>query len=336
VTSEGCLTIIQVVLALVGGIALLLWSATRLIEGAAAAAWHLRVPALLVGMVVIGFGTSLPEFTVSLLSGLQGTPSLALGNAYGSNIANIGLVLGLSALLRPVLVHSRVLRVELPILCVVTAASVALMWDGELSVPDGASLLVVFATLAVWSVIQGRRGGDDALGVEMQQELDAHPMTLQRALIWVAVGLVLLLVSSRALVWGAVEAATLLGVSDLLIGLTVVAVGTSLPELAAALAAVRKDEPDLALGNVLGSNLFNTLGVVGVAVVAGRGMDVPPELLPRDMLAVGVLTVSLYVLGHRFRKPRGRINRHEGAALLLFYMAYTALLIVTAGGGPAN
>ena len=328
--------IVKVIAAIVGGLVVLVWSAGRLVEGSAATAWHLRVPALIVGMVIIGFGTSAPEFTVSLLSGLQGKPELALGNAFGSNIANIGLILGVTAIVCPVFVHSQVLRLQLPLLCVATLLSVALLLDGELTRLDGAVLLIAFIALGVWSVLRGRRHEDDALGVETTQELDAHPMRLPVALGWVGAGLVLLVVSSRALVWGAVEAATLLGVSDLLIGLTVVAIGTSLPELASSIAATRKGESDLALGNVLGSNLLNTLAVVGAAVMAGGGMQIAPEVITRDCVVMGVLTVSLFALAFGFRGRRGRISRAEGAGLLLAYVAYTVLLVVSAVGGRAG
>ena len=314
--------------AVVFGLALLVWSADRFVDGAAATARHLGMPALLIGMVVVGFGTSAPEMVVSTLASLQGNPGIALGNAYGSNIANIALILGLTALVSPIVVHSQILRKELPVLTAVSVLAAAQLWDGHLSRLDAVVLLGVFAGLMGWSIFQGMRERSDTLGVEMEQELVAHPMPLPRALVWLVVGLLLLIVSSRILVWGAVSIAQALGVSDLVIGLTIVAIGTSLPELASSLIAVRKGEHDLALGNVIGSNLFNTLAVVGIAGTI-HPLDVPPELLTRDMAVMGALTVSLFIIGYGFRGRKGRINRIEGAVLLTVFLGYTGYLVST-------
>lgn len=309
------------------GLVLLLWSADRFVEGAAVTARHLGMPPLLIGMVVVGFGTSAPEMVVSAIAAWQGNPGLALGNAYGSNITNIALILGLTAIISPIAVHSSVLRKELPILTAVTAFAIFIIWDGELTRADGWAFLGVFAALMTWTIWEGLRQRSDAFGGEMAQELDAAEMPLRRALLWLAVGLVFLIISSRMLVWGAVEIAQTLGVSDLIIGLTIVAVGTSLPELASSIIAARKGEHDIALGNIIGSNLFNTLAVVGIAG-AIHPMAVPPEVLSRDMLVMGLLTLSLFVLGYGFRGP-GRINRPEGVFLLACYVAYTSYLIST-------
>jgi cation:H+ antiporter len=314
-------------LAVIFGLALLVWSADRFVDGAAATARHLGMPPLLIGMVIIGFGTSAPEMVVSAIAASQGNPGLALGNAYGSNITNIALILGLTALISPIAVHSSVLRKELPILAAVTAFAVLVLWDGELTRMDAWSFLTVFAALMVWSIREGLRQRSDALAGEVVESLEAHPMPLPRALTGLAVGLVFLIISSRILVWGAVEIAHGLGVSDLIIGLTIVAVGTSLPELASSLIAVRKGEHDLALGNVIGSNLFNTLAVVGIAG-AIHPMTVPPEVISRDMMVMGALTLSLFAIGYGFRGP-GRINRLEGLLLLVCFVAYTSYLIST-------
>ncbi|CRI66017.1 Inner membrane protein yrbG [Thiocapsa sp. KS1] len=309
------------------GLALLLWSADRFVEGSAVTARHLGMPPLLIGMVIVGFGTSAPEMVVSALAAMQGNPGLALGNAYGSNITNIALILGLTAIISPIAVHSSVLRKELPILAAVTVFAVVMLMDGDLTRTDAWAFLGVFAALMAWSVREGLHHRSDALAGEMTQELDAAEMPLRRALLWVVVGLVFLIVSSRLLVWGAVEIAHALGVSDLIIGLTIVAVGTSLPELASSIIAARKGEHDIALGNIIGSNLFNTLAVVGIAG-AIHPMVVPPEVISRDMMVMGLLTLSLFVLGYGFRGP-GRINRIEGLLLLACYVGYTAYLIST-------
>jgi len=316
------------ILAVIFGLALLVWSADRFVDGAAATARHAGMPPLLIGMVIIGFGTSAPEMVVSAISALQGNPGLALGNAYGSNITNIALILGLTALISPIAVQSQVLRKELPMLAAVTLLAAAQLWDGELTRTDAWVLLGVFAALMGWTIWQGMRRRDDHFEAEMAEELAARPMPLKPALLWLVVGLVLLVASSRLLVWGAVAIARGFGVSDLIIGLTIVAVGTSLPELASSLLAVRKGEHDLALGNVLGSNLFNTLAVVGIAGTL-HPLAVPAEVLTRDCLLMGLLTLSLFAFGFGFRGRQGRINRWEGAALLLVYVGYTAYLVMT-------
>jgi cation:H+ antiporter len=318
-------------LAIASGLGLLVWSAGRFVDGSAAAARHCGMPPLLIGMVVVGFGTSAPEMVISVLAASQGNPGIALGNAYGSNITNIGLILGFTALVSPVAVHSQVLRQELPILSAVTALAAWQIRDGAITRTDALVLLCLFGGLMTWAVRQGLRRKADALGGEVERELEVNAVPLRRALLWLVTGLLLLVLSSRILVWGAVEIARALGVSDLIIGLTVVAAGTSLPELASSLIAVRRGEHDIALGNVLGSNLLNTLAVVGIAGVI-RPMAVGPEVLGRDMLAMAVLTLSLFAFGYGFRGP-GRINRLEGAALLAFYMGYTAYLVGTTFGG---
>ncbi|WP_027853921.1 calcium/sodium antiporter [Marinobacterium litorale] len=315
------------ILAVIGGLALLVWSADRFVDGAAATAKHLGMPTLLIGMVIIGFGTSAPEMVVSALASVQGNPGLALGNGYGSNITNIALILGVTALLSPIAVHSQILRKELPVLAAVTLLAGYQLIDGEISRLDAIVLLVVFAFSMGWSIWMGMRQRGDALGSDFEHELDEELMALKPALIWLFVGLVLLVISSRVLVWGAVDIAQALGVSDLIIGLTVVAIGTSLPELASSIVAVRKNEHDLALGNVIGSNMFNTLAVVGIAGSI-HPMMVEPEVLYRDWVVMAGLTLSLFVLGYGIRKA-GHINRLEGGLLTIVYAVYTGYLVYT-------
>jgi cation:H+ antiporter len=310
------------------GLVLLTWSAERFVQGAAGTARHLDVPPLLIGMVVVGFGTSAPEMVVSALAATSGNPGLALGNAYGSNITNIALILGLTALMSPIAVQSRILREELPILAAVTALAAWQLRDGRVTRPEAAILLAVFGTIMAWTIWRGLRVGRDAFAEEVERELGAGP-PLPRSVAWLVAGLALLVASSRLLVWGAVEVARAWGVSDLVVGLTVVAIGTSLPELAASVAAARKGENDLALGNVLGSNLFNTLAVVGIAG-AILPMSVGPEVFSRDVATTALFTLLLFAFGYR-RRAAGRINRVEGAALLAGYVAYTGYLVATAG-----
>lgn len=317
-------------LAIIFGLALLVWSADRFVEGSASAARHIGMPPLMIGMVIVGFGTSAPEMVVSALAASQGNPGIALGNAYGSNITNIALILGLTALISPIAVHSQVLRKELPILSVVTALAAWQLWNGEITRIDALVLLGVFGGLMAWTIWQGLQKRADALGGEMEQELEIRAMPIRKAMFWLVAGLIILIISSRILVWGAVEIAHGFGVSDLIIGLTIVAVGTSLPELASSVIATRKGEHDIALGNVLGSNLFNTLAVVGIAGVI-HPLAVGPELFNRDMLVMAALTLSLFVIGYGFRGP-GRINRVEGSVLLACYVGYTTYLVSTVFG----
>lgn len=319
--------------ALVVGLALLVWSADRFVDGSAGTARHFGVPPLLIGMVIVGFGTSAPEMVVSALAALQGSPGIALGNAYGSNITNIALILGVTALIAPIAVHSQVLRKELPILMALTALSAWQLRDGAISRVDAWVLLAVFALLMGWSIWQGLRQGDDAMAGDVQkQEEEAAEMPLRRAVFWMVAGLVLLVVSSRLLVWGAVEIAHSFGVSDVIIGLTIVAVGTSLPELASSVVAARKGEHDIALGNVIGSNMFNLLAVVGIAGALAP-MQVEAVVLHRDVTVMAALTLALFAMGIGIRGP-GRINRIEGALLLACYVGYIAYLVMEVMGVP--
>jgi len=313
-------------LAVVGGLLLLVWSADRFVEGAAAVAAHYSISPLLIGLIIIGFGTSAPEMMVSAFAAIEDNPGLALGNAYGSNIANIGLILGVTAMICPIAAQSAVVKKEIPILLGITGLSAVLLADGQLARLDALILLGVFAALMAWSIFEGLRNRDDPLAHEVQVALDGKSTHLTKVLAWVIIGLVLLIASSRLLVWGAVEIASGLGVSDLVIGLTIVAVGTSLPEFTASLSAARKGQPDLALGNILGSNLFNTLAVVGIAGVIGP-TSVPQEIIHRDLIVVGLLTAGLLVVSFGF-KGAGIINRLEGTLLFASYVGYTAWLVL--------
>ena len=313
--------------ALIAGLALLVWSADKFVDGAAATARYAGMPPLLIGMVIIGFGTSAPEMVVSALASMQGNPGLALGNAYGSNITNIALILGLTALISPIAVSSQVVRKEIPILLGITLLTGALLIAGHLGRSDALILGGVSVVLLGWSIWTGIKGKGDALDADVNVEIDSEAMPLKKAIFWLIVGLVLLVGASRLLVWGAVTIAQAFGISDLVIGLTIVAVGTSLPELASSLMAIKKKEHDLALGNVLGSNLFNTLAVVGIAAGIAP-LDVDPAVLSRDWSLMMGLTLLLLVmcLG---RKGQGRINRVEGGILLCIFVAYTGWLLTS-------
>lgn len=329
------LPIVSVVL----GLALLVWSADRFVDGAVGVARYCGMSTLLIGMVVVGFGTSAPEMVVSAISAMDNAPELALGNAYGSNIANIALILGLTAVISPVIVVRKALKRDLPVLLAVTALSIFLASDGAINRHDGIVLLLVFAGVMAFNIVSEIRQ-KKAEGTSETEADEGEKLSLGKSVFWLVLGLSLLVASSRALVWGAVEIARALGVSDLLIGLTIVAVGTSLPELASSIAAARKGENDLAFGNIIGSNLFNTLLVVGIASTIAPMHTFEPSVINRDMPVMTVLTVLLLLFGLPVRKKRldayghriGRINRLEGATFLAIYIGYIGVLIAQATG----
>ncbi|MDP3533961.1 calcium/sodium antiporter [Halomonas sp. M1] len=313
-------------IAVLVGLALLIWSAEKFIDGAAATSRWLGLSPLLIGMLVIGFGTSAPEMTVSVLAAMQGNPGLAVGNAYGSNIANIGLVLGFVALIAPLAVHSDVIRKEMPLLVAVMLLTGFMLFDGWISRWEAVVLLVALVLFIGVSIVRSRGQADDPLVDEVAQSLDSKPMTRGKALMWTLVGLVLLIVSSRLLVWGAVEIAVGFGVSDLIIGLTVVAIGTSLPELASSISALRRKEHDMVLGNVVGSNLFNSLAVVGLAGVI-HPIEAGREVLVRDWSVMTCMTLLMVLFAFSWRGRPRRINRVEGGILLALFLAYTGYMV---------
>ena len=313
-------------LAIVLGFILLVWSAERFIAGAAAAAGHFGMSPLLIGMVIVGFGTSAPEMVVSAQAALDSNPDLALGNALGSNIVNTGLVLGLTALVAPIIVHSNIVRKEIPILIGIGLVFGAFLYDGALTRFEAGILLGGFFTLIGWAIYSATREQDDHLGIEVEQNLESGALPLRTALIWLVIGLGLLILSSRILVWGAVGIAEQLGVSNLIIGLTIVALGTSLPELAASLIAAKNGQHDIAIGNVVGSNMFNILAVAGIAGFISPMADLNPAVLLRDWPVVMGLTVGLLALAYGFGK-QGIISRLDGVLLLIAFIAYNVLLL---------
>ncbi|MBL1277983.1 MAG: calcium/sodium antiporter [Ectothiorhodospiraceae bacterium] len=320
-------------LAVVGGLIMLVWSAERFVHGAAGLARNLGVSPLVIGMTIMGFGTSAPEMLVAGMAASGGNPSMGIGNALGSNIANIALVLGITALIMPLTVDSGILRREFPVLFAITLLAGGLMLDGDLSTSDGGILLGSTALLLVWMVWLGKRSqipsttGEVAvtepLSSDFENEIPTGLSTGQ-AIFWAVIGLVALVLSSKLLVWGAVDIARDLGISDLIIGLTIIAVGTSLPELAASVMSALKGEDDMAVGNIIGSNMFNLL-----AVLALPGLIAPsvlaPEVMQRDFPVVLALTVALFLMAYGFKGP-GRINRLEGGLLVVAFGAYMAWL----------
>lgn len=321
------------VLSLVAGLALLTWSAQRFVEGAAALATNLGLAPLVVGIVVLGFGTSAPELLISSVAAWEGSPGVSIGNALGSNISNIALILGVVALIGPLVFHDGTVRRELPVLFLATALGQVLLADGVLDRRDGAllcgALLVAMAVLVIAAMRARRRRrlDDAALGIETLETLPTS-----RATELLILGLGGLLLSAKLLVDGAGGIARHYGISELVIGLTVVAIGTSLPELAASYAAALKQEHELAIGNVIGSNLFNTLAVMGLpGIIFPSPLPDADAVLGRDYPIMVALTVALLPIAIVARVRPGW-HRATGVLLLVAFVAYEVVLIRAARG----
>lgn len=314
--------------AILTGFLLLIWSADRFVIGASGIALNSGVSPLIIGLTIVGFGTSAPEMIVSGVAAYEGTPNLAVGNALGSNITNIALVLGITALVTPLMVHSKILKREYPVMFMIMLIAWALLWDGELSQIDGIILLSgMFALLGFITLIgikeNNQAGSPDPLEEEFCEEIPKD-MSTPMAFLWLFTGLLLLLISSRLLVWGAVNIAHTFHVSELVIGLTIIAIGTSLPELAASITSALKGEHEIAIGNIIGSNMFNLLGVLGIpGIMTGAVLD--PSVLSRDYPVMIALSVLLFIFAYGF-KDEGRLNRFEGGILLICYTAYMIVL----------
>jgi len=323
-------------LAIAAGFAALLWGADRFVVGSATTARNLGVSPLIIGLTIVGFGTSAPEMVVSAIAAWQGNPVMGIGNALGSNITNIALVLGLTALITPLRVHSDTLKREFPLLFIVMLFALLLLLDGNLSRVDGILLIAGLVLQTLYMVVIGLRTRKcespedrscDPLASEFEMEIPAD-MSTPAALAWIVTGAAVLLASSRVLVWGAVHVATALGISDLVIGLTIVALGTSLPELAASVMSAVKGEHDIAIGNVLGSNMYNLLAVMAMPGLIRPGAF-EGEVIYRDYPVMAGATLMLSVTAYGFRGRAGHISRREGATLLVFYAAYIAFLYYT-------
>ena len=308
------------------GFGLLVWGAERFVHGAAAIANNLGVPPLIIGLTVVGIGTSAPEILISIIAAYQGNPALAVGNALGSNIANIALVLGTTALVVPLVVNSETLRREYPIMFIVMLVSLLLVIDNHLGRVDGLILFAGLFAMIYWMIQTGKKQKRDIMEKEFEDEIP-HIST-QKAILWFTIGLVLLIVSSRGLVWGSVNIAKAAGISDLVIGLTIVAIGTSLPELAASIVSALKKEADLAIGNIIGSNMFNLLAVFGIPGLMHPHV-IDPAILERDFTFMIGLSIALFAMAYGF-KGEGKITRFEGGLLLCAYIAYMTVLYFTA------
>ena len=319
---------------LIGGFILLVWGADRLVAGASALARNLGVSPLVIGLTIVAFGTSAPELVVSGVAAARGNPGLAVGNAIGSNIANIGLILGLTAIFYPLKVESETLKREYPLLMLIMIASFIMAADLVYDKTEGWLLLTGLVALVIWMVRFGmRRGDDDPLAEEFEAEIPSD-MPTTYAVLWLMVGLIILPLSSQFLVDGAVYVARSQEVSEAVIGLTIIALGTSLPELAAALTSALRQEDDLAIGNVIGSNMFNILGVLGIAAVVNP-VDVDMLMLKQDFPMMFLLSVLLFFMAYGISGP-GRINRRSGFLLLSLFIGYQILVWITATPVPAE
>jgi len=305
------------ILSLLIGFALLLWSADRFVIGAVGLARNLNISPLVIGVVIIGFGTSAPELLISGVSAWQGNSGLALGNAIGSNITNIALILGVTTCLTPIIVSRQTMLREFPLLFAAMGLAWLLLSDSILSLTD--ALILLTALIFVIGYLATSSAG-------CKQEEDEQDCTIAKSLLWTVLGLVLLLISSNILVSSSVKLAQLFGLSDLVIGLTIVAIGTSLPELAASVTGALKHHTDLAIGNVLGSNVFNTLGVISVPGFI-NAYSIPSEVLIRDFPIMVGLTIFLLGLAYFTHKGKG-MHRISGILLLICFIGYQIILYI--------
>lgn len=302
------------------GLAFLSWSADRFVYGASALAKNIGVTPMVIGLTIVAMGSSAPEIVVSATASYNGNPNTAVGNAIGSNITNIALVLALTALFKPLLVNSSTVRREMPLLLIVSLIAVHFLSDNMLTLTEGVILFIMFFAMIgglTWISLNVEKG--DPLQAETEEEIPSDVPT-KNAVTWVIVGLIMLPLSAHFMVESAVEIARYFGMSDLIIGLTIIALGTSLPELAASIAGVLKGEDDLALGNIIGSNIFNLLAVLAMPGLIAPGL-IDESVAGRDMYAMLAVTVLLIAFSFNFKGTR-TINRWEGGVLLLCYCGY--------------
>jgi cation:H+ antiporter len=320
---------------LIAGLVLLVAGAEVLVRGAAKLAAQFGIPPLVIGLTVVAFGTSAPETAVSVQAAFNNSGDLAIGNVIGSNIANVLLILGMTALVAPLIVSRQLIRLDVPIMIGASLVVYALAWDGSLSRLDGAILFAGVLSYTGFLIISSRRdkaaAADDEFAKEFGLNEPAKPYTWLINLGLIIAGLVLLVTGSNFLVEGAVQLARALGLSELVIGLTVVAIGTSLPELATSIMAAIKGERDIAVGNIVGSNIFNLLCVLGLAsMISPEAIKVAANALAFDfpvMIAVAVACLPIFFAGYR-------INRWEGLLFLAYYVAYTVYLVLSSTGRP--
>ncbi|MCX7544603.1 calcium/sodium antiporter [Marinicella gelatinilytica] len=312
---------------LVIGLILLIFAADKFIIGAAALAKHLGVSTMLVGLIVVGFGTSAPEMVVSAIASFKGNSGLAMGNAVGSNITNIALVLGVGLLITPMQVKSKIIKREMPILLMVCLLALFLLLDLSLTFVDGVILLISMLAVTLLLGFLGVTESKDSYSDEVESEYDLS-IKMSHAVLFLLFGIIVLPLASQLMVVGATDIAQYFGVSDLVIGLTVVALGTSLPELAAIIASAAKKEHDLAIGNIVGSNIFNLLGVIGISGVI-NDYEFSRRFLMFDYLYMVILTVFLFIVSIYFVLKDRFVSRLIGVILVLLYVSYMIWLFVS-------
>ena len=315
----------------------LVWSADLFLSGAASTATNFGIPKLVIGLTVVSLGTSAPEIVVAIIASQEGSNLLAVGNAIGSNIANIGLVLGLTAILIPVTIDSNARNKQLPWLLGLTVLALVLLANGSaLTFNDGIILLfgLVLVIYQIWNDLKREDetyvkkivAGDQSLKTQLDSEIaELATLSKRKGLLFTLLGLGLLLISAELLVYAAINVAVLLGISELIIGLTVVAIGTSLPELAATIGAAIKKQEDIAVGNIIGSNILNITAVLCIPALLG-GASIEPSQLARDGGTMLALTILLALFAYGFGK-KSEITRFEGSILLVSWVMYTAYLI---------
>ena len=312
-------------LLVIAGLVLLIWGADRFVHGAAATARNMGVAPLMIGLTVVAFATSAPEILVSVVAALQGEPGLAFGNAIGSNIVNIGLVLGMTALIRPIRLESATLRREMPALLAVTLLTVSLFLDTFLSRIDGIVMLTGLVIVMVWLARLGlRSAANDPIAMDYEAEIPTD-VSMPMAIVWLIVGLGTLLIGAELLVDGAIGIAKMMGISEVVIGITIVAFGTSLPELAVSLASALKGEYGLAIGNIVGSNIFNLLAVIGIAATI-EPATLAPSVLSLHIFVMVAFTLVLFAMTYDY-DGKSRLSRLEGLALLIAYVAYSGYVV---------
>ncbi|MDQ2069533.1 calcium/sodium antiporter [Natronospira bacteriovora] len=322
------------IVAIIAGLGLTIWSADRFVDGAATTAARLGISPLVIGLTIIAVGTSAPEIATSALAAAQGYPGLGIGNAVGSNVANIGLILGITALVIPLKLRSASLRRELPLLIVVTLICLLLLANHQLERLEAGVMLLMFVASLLWLAWLAKQSGpDDPIVPDIPDPLHGGA-SLKTALGQLFLGLGVLLAAAQLLVWGAGSLAATLGVSELVVGLTIVAIGTSLPELATCIAAALKGQHDIAVGNIIGSNLFNLLIVLPLPGLIAPG-PVPDGVLSRDYPVMIGFSLLIVVLARGFG-GRGVIHRWQGGLLLLLFLAYQLLLLGTSGVGAVR
>ena len=317
------------ILAMIGGAVLLYWSAQRFVIASVNIATHFKLSPLFVGIIIMGFATSAPELLTSVIAAIEHVPGIAIGNAYGSNIANIGLCIGVTALIKPISVSRNILKSEFPLLLAVTVLTVLLLWNNALTRFEGGVLLFVFILFFAIKIYFMKHSANHST-VEANHVISPHGKAenpLRHIFLWLLVSFALLLLSAQALVWGAEKVALFFKINELIIGLTVVAIGTSLPECAATVAAVKQNQPDLALGNIIGSNIFNTLAAVGITSVI-TPVVLPAAILSRDIMVMSLLTVLFWVFSYKIN-AQGVIGRFKGLLLLMIYGAYLFYVVYT-------